>query len=485
MRTGVIFKIALRNLQQHKVKTAIIGILISLAIMLMVVGNSMMDTVTANMQKTYRGSYTGDLIIHGKTDPGISLFGAAGPAGINTTVPTIDSWQTVGAQLDSMGLKWMAQTSAMGLYQNGEDPAGVGFFWGITPDRYKQVFSNHMTLREGRFLEEGDEDSIALSVHRAEALEEETGIPIHAGDKVTVMGFSASSGIRIRELLVVGLFEFKNGNEFLNTVSFVDPISIMEIGGISTSSVTWEDLSTLEKASLERTKDDELFGESLVVEEVVETDFSNFSLADDPFSTVVAEEAPQAWQFIVVRVPEGSSVETYKAQLNQYFTEQKMELFVDGWRWGAGFTAEIAYVMQAILNVVIFIISVVAMIIIMNTLVISLTERIGEIGTIRAIGGQKSFIRGLITWETLTTTGIFGIAGILLGMGVLLLINLLGISSDNEFFVLLFGGNTLSPQLSLGSLVASMFTVTIIGLVSSLYPVALAMKIQPVVAMQR
>ena len=38
----------------------------------------------------------------------------------------------------------------------------------------------------------------------------------------------------------------------------------------------------------------------------------------------------------------------------------------------------------------------------MNTLIISIVERTGEIGTMRALGGEKSFIRGLFLAETLS-----------------------------------------------------------------------------------
>jgi ABC-type lipoprotein release transport system permease subunit len=60
----VVWKIALRNLKEHKVKTIIIGTLIAIAITLLVLGNSFMDSVTAGMERTYSETYTADLIVH-------------------------------------------------------------------------------------------------------------------------------------------------------------------------------------------------------------------------------------------------------------------------------------------------------------------------------------------------------------------------------------------------------------------------------------
>jgi len=121
----------------------------------------------------------------------------------------------------------------------------------------------------------------------------------------------------------------------------------------------------------------------------------------------------------------------------------------------------------------------------MNTLVISVTERIPEIGTIRAIGAGKGFVRRMILWETLTLSVVAGLVGLLIGSVLLLVVNRVGIASSNMFFAILFGGSTLRPVLSMGSLVWSLLAAVAIGLVSSLYPASIALKIAPVKAMQK
>ena len=121
----------------------------------------------------------------------------------------------------------------------------------------------------------------------------------------------------------------------------------------------------------------------------------------------------------------------------------------------------------------------------MNTIVISVTERIPEIGTMRAIGAQKSFIRRMIIVETLMVSVIFGIIGIALGGLVLLFLYLKGIPATNIFFQILFGGKVLHPVMSVQSLVLSLVVTATIGILASLYPVSVALKIQPVQAMQR
>ncbi len=63
---------------------------------------------------------------------------------------------------------------------------------------------------------------------------------------------------------------------------------------------------------------------------------------------------------------------------------------------------------RIVFSVAILIVAIVAIIIIMNTLVISVIERTGEIGTMRALGAQKPFVWLMFLVETLTVTIVFG-----------------------------------------------------------------------------
>ena len=107
-------------------------------------------------------------------------------------------------------------------------------------------------------------------------------------------------------------------------------------------------------------------------------------------------------------------------------------------------------------------IAVVAVIIIMNTLVISVTERTSEIGTMRASGAQKSFVWKMVLCETLLLTGLSGVLGITVGGAVLAVLNVVGIEATNMFFEIIFGGPVLRPQLSLPSVMA-LVVVLVVG----------------------
>ena len=55
---------------------------------------------------------------------------------------------------------------------------------------------------------------------------------------------------------------------------------------------------------------------------------------------------------------------------------------------------------------------------IVNTLVLSITERIREIGMLRAIGLTRSQLRRMVRYESVITSGIGGVIGIVLGVAL-------------------------------------------------------------------
>jgi putative ABC transport system permease protein len=137
-----------------------------------------------------------------------------------------------------------------------------------------------------------------------------------------------------------------------------------------------------------------------------------------------------------------------------------------------------------VFNIAILIVAIVAVIIIMNTLVISVIERTGEIGTMRALGARKPFVWAMFLVETLTITMVFGVIGFGLASGVVGIVNLVRIPATNFFTQILFGGKVLHMAVKPLSLLTTLLMVAGVGLVSHLYPVVIALKIPPVRAMQ-
>ena len=135
-----------------------------------------------------------------------------------------------------------------------------------------------------------------------------------------------------------------------------------------------------------------------------------------------------------------------------------------------------AEMVQGVFNGAILIIAVVAIIIIMNTLVISVIERTAEIGTMRALGAQKRTVRRMFVLETLSISVVFGAIGIVVACLAVVILNVTGIAAPNSFFAMLFGGEKLRPELQWTSVVFAVGIVAAIGVLASLYPVSVAMR---------
>src|SRR6056297_1551558 len=97
----VLLRIAARNLWEHKAKTLIIGIIIALGVIVLIVGNSLMDTATRGIKRAFINNYTGHIMVHGRADGDVSLFGVQSPGGMEDT-PIIPEYEQVQEYLKNL-----------------------------------------------------------------------------------------------------------------------------------------------------------------------------------------------------------------------------------------------------------------------------------------------------------------------------------------------------------------------------------------------
>jgi ABC-type antimicrobial peptide transport system permease subunit len=69
------------------------------------------------------------------------------------------------------------------------------------------------------------------------------------------------------------------------------------------------------------------------------------------------------------------------------------------------------------------------------------------------------------------------------GVIVLLIIGLIGFEATNAFLEILFAGPVLKPVFSTFSVIGSWIIVVIIGMIANIYPLRLALMVQPIKAM--
>ena len=491
---SVVWRIAVRNLQEHRAKSLIVGSIILIGTFVLVVGNSLMDSAAAGIRRSFIDNFTGHLALAGVADAPVSLFGVRSTDFLNNRTPRLDGYeQLLQAVADHPDVAaWSPQASdAASVNLAGEDGTSLGEsftqLWGIEPARYREVFPDAAELIAGSFLEP-DQVGLVLSEEVATDLGESAEREIRPGDRLLLTA-TTDAGIKVREVPVTGIFRFRNALPQLNFVSFVDITTLRTLTGMTVSAPAEQILTEEQVAQLGSVDEDDLFGggdaggpaEDSLVEEVSTGTGAPVLLDLGGREETVVDSG--AWHFLLLKLRRPGAADRVTGDLERLIAEGDFNAQVLDWRAAAAPLSQLSDGFKIVFNVVIIVIAVVAVIIIMNTLVISVTERISEIGTMRAIGARKGFVRRMIGAETLTVAFVFGAAGVLLGLVLLFILGATGIPASNLFLRILFGGEVLRPEVSPGSVAFSLVMVAAIAVVSSLYPLAVALRISPRQAM--
>ncbi len=481
---GVLIRIALRNLREHTSKSLIIGTLIVLGVIIIVVGNSVLDTAEQGVHRMFIDNYTGDVFISGipvTRGASVSLFGlqAAGDSESTPVLPEIDALRAhLAADTRVQGIT--SQVTGMGLVGvDGNDNHAIAILFGVDPATYPQLFKD-THLVEGSYLKPGQEGLVVSRGWLASA-DKSLKTTLTVGDKVIVNGFGRA-GFKIREATIVGVVDFSAESEGMSMIAWANADMVRILSGVD---VTADDV-TLTKdqtALLNAGNENDIFGSA-------ETTLTA-AQARAPVIATAAAKAPAtaatgegSWHFILVRLKDSGQATRFINDTNAWLSSQGIAAKAAGWKAAAGPLAQSIDVIRIVFSIAILIVAIVAIIIIMNTLVISVIERTGEIGTMRALGAQKPFVWLMFLVETLTVTIAFGIVGIVLASGIIGVVNLAHVSTTDFFTQLVFGGKVLRLGIRPISFLSTLLMVAAVGLVSHLYPVIVALKVPPVRAMQ-
>ena len=104
-----IFKLALRNLKEHKSKTIIIACFLIFGVAIVILGNSFLESVNKGLEKDFRTNYTGDIAIGKNPEQGYmnDLFGST-PTTITTemsqlpAIPDLDKVEEIINQTEGI-----------------------------------------------------------------------------------------------------------------------------------------------------------------------------------------------------------------------------------------------------------------------------------------------------------------------------------------------------------------------------------------------
>jgi putative ABC transport system permease protein len=123
---------------------------------------------------------------------------------------------------------------------------------------------------------------------------------------------------------------------------------------------------------------------------------------------------------------------------------------------------------------------------IVNTMLMVVLERTRELGMLTAIGMNKKKVFSMIMLESVFLSLIGGVAGMIVGLGIIRLTAHTGINLTRyaEGFAALGYSAKVFPQISAGFFGVVTILIIITGIVSSVYPAMKALKLNPVEAIR-
>lgn len=484
------FGMAIRNLWRNKTRTFTIGSFSTLATALLLFGNAVFDGSDRGVQSIFIEGFTGDFSIAPASDQNLSIFGNQTPVtGSFSFNPTLSPYPQLYDWLKQHRdqISFTSLVSGLALVEtNGyRGPSPV---FGIDQSSYFSVFSSVKIVRGGP--PGSGERGFMINTTRAERIKKDTGRYPEIGDPILLSVFS-ESGFQIREVPLTGVFEYPVRNSTLDEISLSDVATMRSLFGYTMANTartappvtesTQSDFSSDGfdiDSFLSGNKDTVVDSEGGLTPRNIES-----LLADTHERDEILKENEGAWSFVVLRLKDKSAEGDFRNAFEQARAQHEWGFSLNDWRATAGGTAQLSYWVRTIYNIGLIVVLITGLLVIVNTLTIGVAERRSEIGTIRAIGGQKAFVRNLFFFESVALLSFFGLIGVLIGSLIVLLVGAANIPLNNQTLATLFGSEYLRPVLTINSILTGAALSCLIGAVSWIPSVRAALRIPPTQAM--
>jgi putative ABC transport system permease protein len=459
-------KLALRTLARRKGRMALIGALVAFGTFLIVFGTVFASSAQEASRESIIDNFTGDFIVYSAKSRDLPS-----PFAFNTPLPRIKDAEAVEAALGAMpevaAYAPYAQNYGLIQAESGGKKVDLPFiFYAVEPAKYMSVFG----AAGSSIAPLASSPGIMISSFQNEQYKKNFGFSVTAGQAVTLLGITEGGVNTVRSKLV-GIFEPIHYTSVFNYINFMDAATFSSLYGYSGVQALPEafdaGLAAADKASAG--------GDASAI----------FALAADPALqgldlSKLKGEALSGATMIAVRLKDHGTIDKALTRLSSI-----PGLGVKAARWDAasGFYAQIAAGLQAFIYLATGLVFLVVALIFMNTLIINVTERTAEIGTMRAIGGDKSFIRGIFVTEALVLNVSAALVGMAAALAAIAALAKGGLRLPELVSQFLIGGGALRLRAGVLPFAIAMALVVLVSVLATIYPVRVAASITPLKAM--
>ena len=504
-----IIKLALRNLKEHKSKTLIISMFVLFGVAIVIMGNSFLESVNRGLEKDFRANVTGDLVISVIPEKGttIDVFGvnSTNITGEIPQIPALTDLEKIEKILaETDGIKKQSKLISaqvilskdaeidFSVLQDDDKDIGImdlpismlfagetGSFWELFPD---------LKMIEGHYPTPGTNE-IIVDTRVIEGFVKTWDKTLEVGDEVLM----ASMGGVIREAKVVGIFKPANEYSAMFQSVYCEPGLARSFAELTYANSFSQELPDSVDLSISELTEDDFFGGDDDMFGDIEDDTSILGSTED-FDSILGDTSLRdelnktddgAWQFVLAKLENPRADKKIVAALNKRFKEEGVNAIAMDWKKAAYSYSGTVEGIGFIFNLLIIILAIVVFIIIMNTMVVSVIERTSEIGTMRAIGAEKKFVKKLFYSEAVILTSLSALAGIVFAFICMLIFNSFNIAITNSIAKMILGGGLLhfSPT---PKIIITTIVVALLGsVISNRYPVKSALRITPIKALSK
>ncbi len=325
---------------------------------------------------------------------------------------------------------------------------------------------------------------------------------VRIGDMLTVKAFTRSGYVQSVNVKVYGTFEFKGleKSPLSGVTGLMDLMSFRDLYGYLSADKR-DELRVLQAASgakavARENAEAELFGgggpvvaeakEGSIDEKAQLSGLKKAKKSEDLVARIYTpgeiEDGVVLNAAVVLDDPKALP-QAIKA-ISELSAKEHLGLKVESWQQASGLLGEFVLAAKGILYFAVTIIFVVAVVVINNAMMMATLQRTQTLGTMRAIGAQRSFIVSMVLLETLVLGLLFGSAGAAAGAAVMAKLHATGIGAWSDAVYFFFSGPRIYPSLGAGNVVAAFLIILVVSVVSTLYPALIAMRVSPVTAMQ-
>lgn len=503
----LILKIAWRNIQRHKGKSIIIGVILFLGSLIMTVGNGVISGMNYGLERNIVESFMGDIvIISDKEQTDNILFKMMGKS-----IETINNYKDIKTLLDTQDYieaKLPVGKNAAMVINESEGEPGYAYLLGVDFKEYKKFFSDNISPIEGSLLGDNEKGMLMAQKAREQLYEamnvwfvpfgskadeknftpeakENSGTLIVKGDPV-FLGFAENNSTSDVRVPVKGIIRYRALNTIWGHFTILDIESYRKALGYFSAADSQVTLTGEKKKLFDSENLDSMFGSSsLMVADTGSREINVDFKRREQTSTEGIDLEAGTYNIVFIKLKKGTSMDDGVEKLNKAFEGKNLGVRAVTWKKAAGTIGSMSTIIKSILFVFVMLLFVVAIIIIVNTLTMATLERITEIGMMRAVGARKGFISWMFIGETAMLSGIFGGIGIITGIIIVRIIPLLNITSDNDFVQLLYGGDRFYPVLTFTDILLVILQLLLVTLITVIYPVKVARSIVPLDAISR